>query len=611
MKRKHNKLPIVENDLKDIPPEILLEIIYHFEYVYPWDLIHFIEFKLKNVCKSWELMIKNNIKYICKYFGIGLVHYASAMNNSDEIMRLNLKENYSLRAPDITGYSPAYYAVGNGASNSVTHLKIAHALTTRNTIHKQLYDLLPADKKKNYYIRKILLEDELKRPSFGLNITIKSNFIGLSLGEIKTQILEKMSIGRNFFEGDAFKSFLWHYDNNLLTDSEYNTFMIYVYKNWLVYTYWEMLYDNKYADLISTCVKYKINFNSCGENGMSFLHKAILNKESGAIKFLLSQPDIDINYASIKYGTALIFAINNGIDVIDLLLDNNADPYLKCKHMNKGKEIMHTAPITLMINKNKPELLELIIKKDGKEILKHDDVIYASILFNSIECLKILLNIFDVNRMPLIEFAIRNKKLECIKLLIESGAILIQKNSLKLTLAHIAINCNFPECLEILLKYIKNINTELLFFAINKNQLSCIQVLIDSGTNLTIKNTNTIYNMITPLIYASSINRIDCVKLLLKFKANINARGDILIQKIVKDKYVQEIKYIQCTALHIATCYHHAEIVKLLISEGADRELMTTYQVSIFEDGLVPIISKIDLNIQDIHKSAYYGSALF
>lgn len=638
----------VFNDVEDIlesvyiPEDMLLQIIYRLKYPLPWQLIHFIELKLKNVCKSWQVTIQNNVPNICNYFGIGLLHYMASINNADEIMRLNMEENYSLREADKLGYCPASYAVGSCAYNSAVRLKIAHALDTRHVTVRGLCNLIP-DNKKNSPVWKLLIEENAKTiptvsPTlFGNKLpTIPTNsFVFCNVesdnnstpNDIEKTILSKLKQEKDFFEGHIFKNFLWLYDAKLFAVSDYSKIMIYAYKNWLIHAYWETLYNNKYPDLIASCSKYEINFNSSDEKGQTFLHMSVHNAPLlYCVKFLLQQKNINVNYASVRCGSALRTAISrDNIDTINLLLNAGANPYLNFEYWVKLDKFIELSPIMEIIKGKKPKLLEIIMEHDRlndyKNILQHrtlkynnKTLIHYAISIDSVECVKILLKIFDVNTLSgtgisLIEESISSKSIECVKLLIESGANLMGKNKFDLTLAHDAISANSPECLVILLKHIKDsaINTELIFYSIKLNRIQCLKALIDSGANINIKKIYHTDSMITPLIYAVYMNNIECTKMLLESGADIDMVGDIVIQKIIKNNYKQEIKYLQCSPLHIATHCRHIDILNLLIQYEPNKFLITKYQISIQDDqNSQPFISTIELNNKDIAKSTNY-----
>ena len=640
-----------------IPEDVLLQIIYHLKYPLPWQLIHFIELQLKNVNKSWQLTIQNNVTNIRNFFGIGLLHYMASMNRADEIMRLNMEENYSLREADKLGYSPASYAVGSCAYNSAVRLKIAHALNTRHVTGQQLYSIFPVNSK-NIIAWKLLIENNAQStqpsnpvvfggiaqpinpfafatqpvrntffPTMGIINSAHSDSFGLTFNDTEEMILNNLKKGETFFEGIIFKTFLRMHDDNLLTVSYYSKLMMYAYKNWLVYAYWETLHDNKYINLVKLCTKYEINFNSCDETGMTFLHVSTNDiKSFPYLKFLLQQKNINVNYISKKYGSALRLAIlRNNIDAINLLLANGANPYLIFEYYINNTKYAQPSPIIDIINGNKSKLLEIIIEHDlqygYKNILQYRDadkktLIQYAIRINSIECVKLLLKVFDVNSrndagISLIDESILSKNIECVKLLIESGAKLTMRNNSNMIPSHVAIISDFPECLEILLKHTKEYRTGLLFYSILLNRTQCLRILIDSGIDINIKNNFNVDSIITPLMYSVYINNIECTKILLESKADINMIGDMVVQKIIKNTYRHEIKYFHCTALHIATHYRYASIINLLDKYNPNKSLLTKYQISIQNDeNPQPFISTTELSAKDIYMSKYLYSGL-
>jgi ankyrin repeat protein len=220
---------------------------------------------------------------------------------------------------------------------------------------------------------------------------------------------------------------------------------------------------------------------------------------------------------------------------------------------------------------------------------------------SSITCVEILTKIFDVNSLNgreiyLIDEAVHNMHIECITLLIKSGSQVMKRNMFGLNSAHVAIGDNSPECLDILLKHtneFNEFNDELLFFAILRNKPQCLKVLIDHGATINIKNDFWIYGITTPLILSVYKNHISCTKILLESGADIDMTGDL----IMENTSGPEIKYLQCTALHIAIDCGYTDIINLLIEYEPDMSL-NTYCISTQNDpNLQPIIVTKELNI--------------
>ena len=68
-------------------------------------------------------------------------------------------------------------------------------------------------------------------------------------------------------------------------------------------------------------------------------------------------------------------------------------------------------------------------------------------------------------------------------------------------------------------------------------------------------------DLVTPLIIAARDGKLDFVKVLLRYEANIEARGTIkTVEGVIKD----------CTALWVAACNGHFDVVRLLIEQSAE-----------------------------------------
>ena len=112
----------------------------------------------------------------------------------------------------------------------------------------------------------------------------------------------------------------------------------------------------------------------------------------------------------------------------------------------------------------------------------------------------------------------------------------------------------------------------LLFCAIEKDDKSLVEVLIENGADIEYEDKNEY----TPLFYATCNDKIDMVSLLLEKGANIEYKG----------------KY-ESTPLFVATCNGNLALVSLLLEKGADIECEN-------EDGLTPLFAAATNGYLDI-----------
>lgn len=598
----------IDSKEKDVSPdmaylsiELLIEIAKNTKYKYPWQLIHFIEFKLKYVCKSWENIIKVNTRDIYTWLGIPVLHYCTSMNLPDEIMRLNMEENYSLRMPDKFGYSPACYAIGSCARDSIIRLKVAHAVDTKHMPTNDLREFIPDN------IPGLLNDDNKIR-------LITPN---TQIGNMEKKIIKNLKKGKEYFDSSPqFQQFLEFYDNgNLNNTSLFNKFMLYVYKNWLIHAYWNALDNNKnkYLELIPLCTKYEINFNACDEKGMTFLHMASGIKQLFTqFNFLLEQKNININSRTHDYSTPLDFAVFfKNIDAIKVLLDSGSDPFLE-NEMNRNScmfaiQQKNAKSLKVLMEHNREKMLNYRMNNAQKSTLIH----YA-VSKNSIKCVELLLGIFDVNihddgGICLSKIAIVSDNFECLELLIRYGIKLNEKNNDRTPL-EIAVFMNRPNFVKRIIEQIKIFDHEYLILASLKSNLESLKVLIECGGNINyIKKFKNNYESLNPLLGAVSLNNLSCVKLLLESGADINICGTVIIEIIVKNKFRQTIKYINCSPLHIALYYGNEDILDLLFKYNPNINLLTKYETTIQQEELTkkPFVFSVELNAKDVAKSRH------
>ena len=110
-------------------------------------------------------------------------------------------------------------------------------------------------------------------------------------------------------------------------------------------------------------------------------------------------------------------------------------------------------------------------------------------------------------------------------------------------------------------------------------------------------------DLATPLIIAARDGKLDFVKVLLRYEANIEARGTIKIDgKVIEG----------CTALWIAASNGHFDVVRLLIEQSAEVDSRTSSNSTPLRsaafDGRLDIVSYLVESGADVNARNFYNS---
>ena len=98
---------------------------------------------------------------------------------------------------------------------------------------------------------------------------------------------------------------------------------------------------------------------------------------------------------------------------------------------------------------------------------------------------------------------------------------------------------------------------------------------------------------VTPLIVAVENGNLDCVKVLLKYKADIEGRGDIKYKHFT-NKF-RHLSFSGCTPLFVAAVYGNVEILRCLLENGADINAVTHFDQNYY----TPLMMAINYNHSD------------
>ena len=98
---------------------------------------------------------------------------------------------------------------------------------------------------------------------------------------------------------------------------------------------------------------------------------------------------------------------------------------------------------------------------------------------------------------------------------------------------------------------------------------------------------------VTPLIVAVQNGNLDCVKVLLKYKADIEGRGDIKYKHFT-NKF-RHLSFSGCTPLFVAAVYGNVEILRCLLENEADINAVTHFDQNYY----TPLMMAINYNHSD------------
>jgi ankyrin repeat protein len=299
------------------------------------------------------------------------------------------------------------------------------------------------------------------------------------------------------------------------------------------------------------------------------MEKAVAKNSIECVTILLDA-GVDPNEKSGVHSPLTTAIRENHPEILALLLSRGADPNLK------GQEM----PLTMAVRK--PELLQQIIA-GGADLKKCPGVMESAVYYNSIESVKILLDIgVDPNEKKQGTYtplgtAVRDNHPEIAALLLSREA----DPNLKGQELPIIQALSKPAILRQLIEGGANVSQYkgILEAAVYRNNIETVSILLDAGAPIDEKHNN----RYTPLVTAIRDNHIPIVAHLIAKGADVNAPGETLPVimaarfadtarlKMVLDAGVDVNKQYEGRSALIEACEkNHKNSVALLLEKKAD-----------------------------------------
>ena len=198
----------------------------------------------------------------------------------------------------------------------------------------------------------------------------------------------------------------------------------------------------------------------------------------------------------------------------------------------------------------------------------------------------------DVEGHSPLHFACRSGSLDIVKLLVRAGAGVRVMDYEGHTCLTIAASCGHTETVrylvglkEVEVDYADDEDGTALHLAADNNHADVVQVLIDAGADIEVKDDRGR----SPLLWSCSSGSLAVAKLLVRAGAGFGVTdnyGDTCLTIAAYRGHTETVRYLvglkevevdhtdddRCTALHLAADKNHADVVQVLIDAGADIE---------------------------------------
>jgi ankyrin repeat protein len=272
-----------------------------------------------------------------------------------------------------------------------------------------------------------------------------------------------------------------------------------------------LLMANNKPDYLKTLLENGADLKKCP----GIMEKAVAKNSIECVTILLGA-GVDPNEKSGGVYTPFTTAIReNHPEILALLLSRGADPNLK------GQEM----PLTMAVRK--PEILQQVLA-GGADLKKCPGVMESAVYYNSIESVKILLDIgVDPNEKKLGTYtplgtAVRDNHPEIAALLLSRGA----DPNLKGQELPIIQALSKPAILRQLIEGGANVSQYkgILEAAVSRNNIESVTILLDARVPIDEKHNN----RYTPLVTAIRDNHVPIIAHLIANGADVNAPGETL-----------------------------------------------------------------------------------
>lgn len=261
------------------------------------------------------------------------------------------------------------------------------------------------------------------------------------------------------------------------------------------------------------------------------LRIAMENNNKNMISLLLEK-GAKIEFKDSKGCTILLNAVEHGnVDMVSFLLEKGA--FINCK------DSLGQTPLLMALKYNNKNMISLLLEKGAA------------------------INIFDSHSKSTLDLAIENEDADLVSLLLEKGAEIGNDNSSLKTALNFAIKNDNTDLLSLLAEKAtqEDVYCEdkpILFFAIENNYKSFVEMLIEKGVHKKSRYSSDVYEDMTPLFFAVSQRDKDTVLLLLKNQVDVDEGAK------------SENQYYSYSPLYEAVLNEDKEIASILIENGAN-----------------------------------------
>lgn len=294
----------------------------------------------------------------------------------------------------------------------------------------------------------------------------------------------------------------------------------------------KLIFNNSFvADIIKYIKKYPTEYLSSKsvQNELTdYIYSLAIQNNFDIVKYLLNYETKDsLQEINSKYNLLITAVEKNHLSIVRYLINNGVN-------VNEENS-RHESAVIIAFKKGYISLAKMLLSNEAKvndqEII---EIVKIAINKNNLKIFECLIeNNININNKkdrynnsPL-HLAVKEKKLDCVKYLLENGANINDKNKDGQTPLFIAYDNNDKDTLHTLIRYNANINDTnndgetLLFLAVKDNDIELVKFLINSDADLNVKDKDGS----TPLMIASHERYFQVVRWLVKGGANINERN--------------------------------------------------------------------------------------